>query len=167
MTRTMSSPAEIRVRPALPTDAATILAMVRELAVFEREPLASVEADEDDFLRDCFAPSPRCEVLIGEVEGAPQGFVLFFHNYSTWLGRAGIYVEDLYVRDAARGLGLGRKLLAEVARLAVERRCKRLELSVLDWNPARRFYEQLGFVEKIDWRGYRLTGEAIARLAEG
>jgi GNAT superfamily N-acetyltransferase len=159
--------AEMRVRPALPTDAATILAMVRELAVFEREPLSSVEASEEDFLRDCFSPSPRCEVLIGEVDGAPQGFVLFFHNYSTWLGRAGLYVEDLYVRDAARGLGLGRRLLAHVASLAVERRCKRLDLSVLHWNPARRFYEQLGFVESADWRAYRLTGEALARLADG
>jgi GNAT superfamily N-acetyltransferase len=156
----------IRIRPALPTDAAIIVAMVRELAVFEREPLASVEASEADVLRDCFAPSPRCEVLIGEVDGAPQGFLLFFHNYSTWLGRAGLYVEDLYVRDAARGLGLGRRLMAAVARVAVERRCRRLDLSVLHWNPARRFYEQLGFVEQADWRGYRLAGEALARLAE-
>jgi GNAT superfamily N-acetyltransferase len=156
----------IRIRPALPTDAAIIVAMVRELAVFEREPLASVEATEADVLRDCFAPSPRCEVLIGEVDGAPQGFLLFFHNYSTWLGRAGLYVEDLYVRDAARGLGLGRRLMAAVARVAVERHCRRLDLSVLHWNPARRFYEQLGFVEQADWRGYRLAGEALARLAE-
>jgi GNAT superfamily N-acetyltransferase len=156
----------IRIRPALPTDAAVVVAMVRELAVFEREPLAGVEVTEADVLRDCFAPSPRCEVLIGEVDGAPQGFLLFFHNYSTWLGRAGLYVEDLYVRDAARGLGLGRRLMAAVARVAVERRCRRLDLSVLHWNPARRFYEQLGFVEQADWRGYRLAGEALARLAQ-
>jgi GNAT superfamily N-acetyltransferase len=158
--------AGIRIRPAVPTDAATIVAMVRELAVFEREPLSSVEASEADYLRDCFAPSPRCEVLLGEVGGAPQGFLLFFHNYSTWLGRAGIYVEDLYVRDAARGLGLGRRLMAAIARLAVERRCRRLDVSVLHWNPARRFYEQLGFVEQVDWRGYRLAGEALVRLGE-
>ena len=154
-----------RVRPAKPGDVAAILAMIGELAHFEREPPASVEAREEDLLRDCFGAHPRCEVLIGELEGSVQGFVLFLHNYSTWLGRAGMHVEDLYVREAARGSGLGRKLLAQVARIARERRCKRLDLSVLHWNPARKFYEQLGFVELSEWRPYRLTGESFARLA--
>ena len=139
--------------------------MVRELAEFEREPPANVEATAADFLRDCFEDKPRCEVLIGEVDGAVGGFALFFHNYSTWLGRAGLYIEDLYVREAARGAGLGRLLLAAVARLAVERGCRRLDLSVLHWNPARQFYERLGFRELSDWRPYRLSGEALIRLA--
>jgi GNAT superfamily N-acetyltransferase len=156
---------ELRVRPAKPGDAGAILAMIGELALFEREPLSSVEAREEDLLRDCFGPRPCCEVLIGEVEGAVQGFVLFLHNYSTWLGRAGMHVEDLYVRESARRTGLGRKLLAHVARIARERRCKRLDLWVLHWNPARKFYEQLGFAELADWRPYRLTGESFARLA--
>jgi GNAT superfamily N-acetyltransferase len=155
----------LRVRLAKPGDVAAILAMIGELARFEREPLASVEAREEDLLRDCFGPHPVCEVLIGETDGAVQGFVLFLHNYSTWLGRAGMHVEDLYVRETARGTGLGRKLLAHVARIARERRCKRLDLSVLHWNPARKFYEQLGFAELSDWRPYRLTGEGFARLA--
>jgi GNAT superfamily N-acetyltransferase len=157
---------KVQIRPAVPADAAMVVAMVQELAVFEREALTIVEASAADFQRDCFGPNPRCEVLIGDIDGATQGFVLFFHNYSTWLGRAGIHVEDLYVRDAARGLGLGRRLLAAVARIALARSCRRLDLSVLHWNPARRFYEQLGFVERADWRPYRLSGESLARLAD-
>ena len=139
--------------------------MVCELAIYEREPLISVEAREEDYLRDCFGPTRRCEVLIGEVDAHVQGFVMFFHNYSTWVGRAGIHVEDLFVREAARGLGLGRRLLAAVARIAVERDCRRLDLAVLDWNPARKLYEHLGFTPQSQWLPYRLAGEDIARLA--
>ena len=157
--------AEIRVRPAEPADASVILAMVRELAVFEREPLTSVEAREEDFLRDCFGPARRCEVLIGEVDERVQGYALFFHNYSTWVGRAGIHVEDLFVRDGARGLGLGRRLLAAVAQIAVERGCRRLDLAVLDWNPARELYEHLGFTPQSQWVPYRLAAKDIAKLA--
>ncbi|HZT20095.1 MAG TPA: GNAT family N-acetyltransferase, partial [Dongiaceae bacterium] len=146
--------AEMRIRAAVPGDAAVILEMVRELAVYEREPLSTVEASEQDILRDCFGPRALCEVLIGEVDGRVQGFTLFLPNYSTWLGRAGLHVEDLYVREAARGTGLGRKLLAHAARIAKSRGCKRLELSVLHWNPARRFYEQLGFQELAEWKPY-------------
>jgi GNAT superfamily N-acetyltransferase len=157
--------AEIRVRPAEPADASFILAMVRELTVFEREPLTSVEAREEDFLRDCFGPARRCEVLIGEVDERVQGYALFFHNYSTWVGRAGIHVEDLFVRDGARGLGLGRRLLAAVAQIAVERGCRRLDLAVLDWNPARELYEHLGFTPQSQWVPYRLAAKDIAKLA--
>jgi GNAT superfamily N-acetyltransferase len=156
---------DIRIRPAAPADASVILAMVRELAIYEREPLGSVEAREEDYLRDCFGPVPRCEVLIGEVDGKVQGFVLFLHNYSTWIGRAGIHVEDLFVRDRARGLGLGRRLLAAVARIALERGCRRLDLAVLDWNPARKLYEHLGFTPQTQWVPYRLAAEDIAKLA--
>jgi GNAT superfamily N-acetyltransferase len=157
--------AEIRIRPAEPADVSAIHAMVCELAIFEREPLANLEAREEDYLRDCFGPARRCEVLIGEVEGQVQGFVMFFHNYSTWVGRAGIHVEDLFVREAARGRGLGRQLLAAVARIAVERDCRRLDLAVLDWNPARKLYEHWGFTPQAQWIPYRLAGEDIARLA--
>ena len=157
--------AAVGVRPAVPADADEIVAMVRELAEFEREPLANVEARPADILRDCFGDNPRAEVLIGEIDGQVAGFVLFIRNYSTWLARAGLYVEDLYVRETARGTGLGKNLLAAVARLAIARGCRRLDLAVLDWNPARGFYERLGFQEKADWRPYRLEGEALARLA--
>ncbi len=157
--------ASIRIRPAEPADAPLILALVRELAVFEREPLTNVAAREEDFRRDCFGPSRRCEVLIGEVDGRAQGFVMFFHNYSTWVGRAGIHVEDLFVREGARGLGLGRRLLAEVAAIALQRGCRRLDLAVLDWNPARKLYEHLGFTQQSQWVPYRLSDDDIARLA--
>jgi GNAT superfamily N-acetyltransferase len=155
----------IHVRPAVPADAPAILAMVRELAVFEREPLSSVEATEADILRDCFGARPCCEVLIGEVDDLPQGFALFLPNYSTWLGRSGMHLEDLYVREAVRGTGLGRRLIAHVARVARSRGCRRLDLSALEWNPARRFYERIGFTELADWRPYRLAGEALDRMA--
>ncbi len=157
--------ASIRIRPAEPADAPLILALVRELAVYEREPLASVEAREEDFQRDCFGSSRHCEVLIGEVDGRAQGFVMFFHNYSTWVGRAGIHVEDLFVREGARGLGLGRRLLAAVAAIALQRGCRRLDLAVLDWNPARKLYEHLGFTQQSQWVPYRLSDDDIARLA--
>ena len=139
--------------------------MVRELAIYEREPPASVEARESDYLRDCFGPARRCEVLIGEVDARVQGFALFFHNYSTWIGRAGIHVEDLFVREGARGQGLGRRLLAALALIALERGCRRLDLEVLDWNPARKLYEHLGFTRQSQWLPYRLAAEGIARLA--
>jgi len=155
----------LSIRPATPADAEEIARMVRELAEFEREPAANVEASAADFLRDCFGDRPRAEALIGELDGATAGFALFFHNYSTWLGRAGLYIEDLYVRERARGSGLGRRLVAAVAALAVERRCRRLELSVLHWNPARGFYERLGFEAMTEWRPYRLGGEALVKLA--
>ena len=157
--------AVLGVRSAVPADAGEIVAMVRELAEFEREPLSNVEATPADILRDCFGENARAEVLIGEIDGQAAGFVLFFRNYSTWLARTGLYVEDLYVRETARGTGLGKTLLAAVARLAIARGCRRLDLSVLDWNPARKFYERLGFQQLADWRPYRLEGEALARLA--
>ena len=156
---------DIAIRPARPDDAATIVALVRELAVYEREPLSSVKLGEADILRDGFGAEPRFELLLATLDGAVEGFALFFPNYSTWEGRAGLYVEDLYVSEWARGTGVGRRLLAEVAALARARDCPRLDLSVLHWNPARSFYDRLGFTEMVDWRRYRLTGEALAALA--
>jgi GNAT superfamily N-acetyltransferase len=152
------------VRTAGPEDAGLILELVRELAVFERAP-DSVAATAEDYRRELASKHPSFGCLIAELDGRPAGFALFFHNYSTWTGRRGIYLEDLFVRDRARGRGVGRRLLVELARVAVARGCPRLELSVLDWNPARRFYEGLGFRWKHDWLGYRLDGDALAALA--
>ncbi len=154
-----------RVRPAAPVDAGTIVRLIRELAEYEREPLSSVKITEADVLRDVFGPQRRAEVLVAELDGRAAGFALFFHNYSTWEGRAGIYIEDIYVSEWARGAGLGRRLLAEVAATAAARGCPRLDLWVLHWNPARAFYEHAGFAEMSDWLPYRLAGDAIARLA--
>ena len=156
----------IRLRPARREDAGEIVAMVRELAEFEREPLTSVKITEADILRDCFGEPRHCEVLIAEREGRIAGFALYFHNYSTWLGRAGIYLEDVFVRDWALGSGVGRLLMAGLARIAKERGCARLDLWVLHWNPARAFYEKLGMIDMSEWRPYRLEAAGIERLAE-
>ncbi|NNG02594.1 MAG: GNAT family N-acetyltransferase [Inquilinus sp.] len=153
------------VRPAVRADAATILAMIRELARFERAE-EQVHATAEDLERDGWGDTPRFEALIAEQDGTAVGFALFFHNYSTWEGRAGLFLEDLYVSPAARGSGAGRALVVRLARIAVERRCARFEFSVLDWNPARRFYEALGFEGLTEWIPYRLDGKALRRLAE-
>jgi GNAT superfamily N-acetyltransferase len=153
------------IRPATPADAGTIVDLIRELAIYEKEPLTSVKASEADILRDGFGPTPRFECLLVEVAGRPAGFALYFHNYSTWEGRAGIYVEDAFVSEWARGRNIGRLLLAAISALAEARGCTRVDLSVLHWNPARAFYERLGFVETEEWRRYRLQGEALRQLA--
>jgi ribosomal protein S18 acetylase RimI-like enzyme len=155
----------VTVRPATPADAATLVALVRELAIYEREPLSSVKMTEADVLRDGFGPERRFEALIAEADGRAAGFALFFHNYSTWEGRAGLYIEDIYVSEWARGLGVGRRLVAEVAAIARERGCPRVDLWVLHWNPARKFYERIGFTDMSDWTPYRLSGEALAKVA--
>lgn len=156
-----------RVRHATPEDAATIVRLVRALAEFEREPPESVRLTEADVLRDGFGDQPLFEVLIAELDGAAVGFALFFPRYSTWEGRASLHLEDLFVDEAARGHGLGRMLLAALARLAVERGAPRIDLSVLDWNPAREFYHRLGMAHMEQWLPYRMSGEAIERLADG
>ena len=156
---------EAAIRPARPDDAATIVTLIRELAVYEREPLTSVKVGAADLLRDGFGDRPRFELLLATLDGTVEGFALFFPSYSTWEGRAGIHVEDLFVREAARGYGLGRRLMAEIARLAVARGLPRIDLSVLAWNPARQFYEKLAMEELAAWRIYRMNEAAIARLA--
>ena len=153
------------IRAAAPADAGTIVDLIRELAIYEKEPLTSVKASEADILRDGFGPTPRFECLLVEVAGRPAGFALYFHNYSTWEGRAGIYVEDIFVSEWARGRNIGRLLLVAISALAAARGCTRVDLSVLHWNPARAFYERLGFVETEEWRRYRLQGEALRQLA--
>jgi GNAT superfamily N-acetyltransferase len=139
--------------------------LIRGLAEYERLASEAVltEADIRDSL---FGERPAAEVLIAEVGGIAAGFALFFHNYSTFLGRRGLYLEDLFVFPAHRGKGIGRALMARLARLAVERKCGRFEWWVLDWNePAIRFYESLGARAMSDWTVYRLTGDPLARLA--
>jgi len=153
------------IRPATPADAGTIVDLIRELAIYEKEPLTSVKATEADILRDGFGPTSRFECLLVELDGRPAAFTLFFHNYSTWEGRAGIYVEDIFVSEWARGRDIGRRLLVAISALALQRGCTRVDLSVLHWNPARGFYERLGFVETAEWRRYRLHGEPLRQLA--
>lgn len=154
------------LRPATEADLDTIIELIRALAEYEREPDA-VRLDRADLGRHLFGPRPYAEVILAETEaGASAGFALFFHNFSTWEGRPGIYLEDLFVRPQYRGEGYGKALLAALARLARERGCARLEWAVLDWNePAIRFYRALGAVPLDEWTTYRLTGEALARLA--
>lgn len=158
----MSHP--IQIRSATAADVAEMLRLVRELADFERAS-DRVRATEEDLLRDGFGDRPVFQSIVADAGGRLAGFTLFFPNYSTWEGRPGLYLEDLYVERAHRGTGLGRRLLAAVAAQAVARGYTRLDLAVLDWNPARAFYEGLGMVEKTEWIGYRAEGDALSALA--
>ncbi len=167
MSRSSSSsqPAVPVIRMARAEDSATILNLIRALAEFENL-LDAVRATEADIRRDGFGPDRRFECLLAEVDGEAVGFALFFPSYSTFEGRAGLYLEDLYVAESARGLGVGRAIMAHLARLAGERGYPRLDLSVLHWNPARAFYERLAFRQSADWLPYRLEGEALRALAQ-
>ncbi len=157
----------IHVRPAVPADAPLILALIRELAAYEREPDAVV-ATEADILRDGFGERPRFQVLIAEHGGEAAGFAFYFFTYSTWRGRPCLYLEDLFVRPSLRRNGLGLALLRALAGIAVRERCDRFVWQVLDWNaPAIAFYESLGARPLREWVTMRVEGEAIARLAEG
>jgi GNAT superfamily N-acetyltransferase len=156
--------ANIVVRLATPADVETILAFIKGLAAFEHEPDA-VKATVDDLRRDGFGEHPRFEALMAEQDEQPVGFALFFPTYSTWEGRPGIHLEDIFVLEHVRGHSVGRKLMAALAALAVARGCARLELSVLHWNPAREFYHHLGMGHLQEWLPYRLSGEALRRLA--
>ena len=157
----------ISIRPATRADVPLIAELIRDLAVYEK--LAhEVRFDEAVLGEKLFGARPYAEVVIGELDGTAQGFALFFHNFSTFEGKPGIYLEDLYVREAARGSGLGKALLAHLAALAVERDCARLEWSVLDWNaPAIGFYQALGARAMDDWTLMRLDGAALASLGTG
>ena len=155
----------ITLRPAAATDIPHILAFIRELADYEKLSHEAV-ADEAGLAAQLFGATPRAEVLIAEVDGESAGFALFFHNFSTFLGKPGLYLEDLFVRPAFRGSGLGRHLMASLARIAVQRDCGRFEWSVLDWNaPAIGFYRTLGAVGMDEWTVQRLEGEALHALA--
>ncbi len=155
----------LTIRPATPADVPQILSFIHDLAVYEREPDA-VHATEADLLRDGFGPAKRFDCLIAEWAGAPAGFALYFHNYSTWRGHAGIHVEDLFVRPEHRGRGIGKALLTRVAAIAVEEGCPRLQWDVLEWNtPAIGFYQQMGAQMLMEWRTMRVTGEGLPALA--
>ncbi len=157
--------AEIVIRDATADDAPTIHALVQGLAEFERAP-GAVRASVEDFRREGFGQNPSFRCLLAEVDGRPAGFALWFYNFSTWEGRRGIYLEDIFVHDWARGLGIGERLMRRLARIAVDEGCARLDLWVLHWNPARRFYERLGMRHMEEWLPYRVTGEALSRLAQ-
>jgi GNAT superfamily N-acetyltransferase len=154
----------IAIRPATAADVPLILALIRQLAEYEK--LAhDVTATEADLRASLFGARPAAEVLIGSVEGKPAGFAVFFQNFSTFRGRPGLYLEDLFVMPEWRGRGLGEAFLRHVAREAVRRNCARFEWAVLDWNaPAIAFYRKLGAEPLNDWTLFRATGEALARL---
>lgn len=155
------------LRPANVLDVPIILDLIRALAEYERLP-HEVVATEDGLRSSLFGPMPAAEVVIAEVGESIAGFALFCHNYSTFLGRRGLWLEDLFVRPACRGQGIGRALLQHLAEVAVARGCGRLEWSVLDWNAdAIRFYRSLGAVPMDDWTTFRVTGAALAQLAAG
>ena len=153
------------IRPATPDDTSTICELIRALAEYERLS-HQVVLDEARLREHLFGTRPFAEVLLAEDAGQVVGFALFFHNYSTFLGRPGIYLEDIFVRPEHRGKGHGKAMLRTIARIAVERRCGRLEWAVLDWNePSIAFYRSLGAKPMDEWTTFRMTGEAIERLA--
>ncbi|MBK6803049.1 GNAT family N-acetyltransferase [Novosphingobium sp.] len=156
----------ITIRPATRSDLPLIAQLIRALADYEK--LAhEVRFAEADLARHLFGPHPKAEVAIGELDGQAQGFALFFHNFSTFEGLPGIYLEDLFVRPEARGAGLGKALLTHLAALAVRRGCARLEWSVLDWNePAIGFYRKLGARFMDEWTVMRVDGEALTRMGK-
>jgi GNAT superfamily N-acetyltransferase len=155
------------IRPAAPADTALIVELIRGLAHYEKM-LELVETTEEAVRSTLFPPdgrAPDAYCVIGEVDGAPAGFALYFFNYSTFLARPGLYLEDLYVKPECRGLGLGKALLLHLARVAHQRGCGRMEWAVLDWNtPAIEFYESLGARRMTEWQLCRLTAEDLARL---
>lgn len=156
----------ISIRSAERHDLELIFRFICDLATYERL-RHEVRADMDVLDRHLFGDAPKAEVIIGEIDGAPAGFALFFHNFSTFEGRPGIYLEDLFVDPAARGSGLGTALLVRLAQLAVERDCARLEWAVLDWNePAIAFYRSLGARPMDEWTVNRVDGDALKQLAE-
>ena len=161
------TPPHTHITPARVADLPLILELITELAEYEnlRHQVVATEAALQHAL---FGARPAAEALIAHVDGQTAGFALFFHNFSTFLGTHGLYLEDLFVRPAFRGLGVGKSLLKHLAKLALERDCGRFEWSVLDWNrPARDFYELLGAEANSSWVPYRLTGAALSKLAEG
>ncbi len=162
----MSVPTTFDIRPARPGDEPIVLRLIKALAEYEK--LAhQVVATEADLTESLFGPRPYAEAIIGYADGAPVGFAVYFHSFSTFWGRPGIYLEDVFVEPEWRGRGLGRRLLAHVARVAVERGCRRMEWSVLDWNaPSIGFYKSLGARPMDEWTVYRLDGEALARVAQ-
>lgn len=157
----------LSIRPATSADLPLIAQFIHDLAEYER--LAHEVRFDEAVLGDrLFGARPYAEVLIGEIDGSPQGFALFFHNFSTFEGKPGVYLEDLFVRPEARGSGLGKALLAALAQIAIERDCARLEWWVLDWNdPAIRFYKKLGAKPMDEWTTFRVDGDTLRAIAKG
>jgi GNAT superfamily N-acetyltransferase len=154
----------MQIRPAVESDVPAILQFIRELAAYEREPDAVIATES--MIRDAlFAGQPAAHAVIAFIDDQPVGYALYFFNFSTWLGRPGLYLEELYVTPASRGAGIGRALLGHLARLAVQGGCGRMEWMVLDWNePAIEFYRALGAVPMSEWTVYRLTGEPLEKM---
>jgi len=162
----MKNPNEFKIRPARLEDVHTILQLIRDLATYERAP-DEVTATEEQLVDVLFGERPAAEVLLAFEEQSPVGFAVYFYNFSTWLGRAGLYLEDLFVKPDERGKGYGRALLVELAKIARERECGRMEWAVLDWNePAIKFYRTLGAKPMHEWTVFRLTRDGISRLAD-
>lgn len=157
---------KIDIRSATVEDCSLILHFIRQLAIYEKLEDEAIATDED-IRTSLFGDSPQAEVIIAERAGEPIGFALFFHNYSTFLGRRGLYLEDLFVVPEARGSGAGKALLKHLAKTALERGCGRFEWWVLDWNaPAIEFYKSLGAEPMQDWTVFRMSGDALEKLAE-
>jgi GNAT superfamily N-acetyltransferase len=154
----------ITLRFASPDDVGLLLKLIGELAAYEKAP-GAVVATEADLRRHGFGPEQLFEALLASIEDEPAGFALFYPDFSTWLGQPGLYLEDLYVREWARGRGVGRRLMARLAAIAIERGWSTLHFNVLDWNSARGFYRRLGIEARSEWLPYGATGEALRRLA--
>jgi GNAT superfamily N-acetyltransferase len=162
----MKEVADFQIRTARVEDVSIILELIRDLATYERAP-DEVIATEEHLVDVLFGKRPAAEVLLAFEGNSPVGFALFFHNFSTWLGRPGLYLEDLFVKPEKRGKGYGRALLVELAKIAMERGCGRMEWAVLDWNePAIKFYRALGATPMDEWTVFRLTRDGIAKLAD-
>jgi GNAT superfamily N-acetyltransferase len=162
----MSMQTDFEIRAARVADVPIILELIRDLATYERAP-NEVRATEEQLIDVLFGEKPAAEVLLAFENETPIGFAVFFHNFSTWLGRPGLYLEDLFVKPEARGKGYGRALLVDLARIARDRGCGRMEWAVLDWNdPAIQFYRRLGAKPMEEWTVFRLTRDGIAELAK-
>jgi GNAT superfamily N-acetyltransferase len=162
----MKTDDNLQIRPARVQDVPIILALIRDLATYERAP-DEVVASEEQLVDVLFGERPVAEVLLAFEGGSAVGFAVYFYNFSTWLGRAGLYLEDLFVKPEKRGKGYGHALLVELAKIARDRRCGRMEWAVLDWNaPAINFYHALGAKPKNEWTVFRLTRDVIAKLAD-
>jgi GNAT superfamily N-acetyltransferase len=157
----------IEIRSATEADVGILLGLIRDLAVYEKKPVSIVQATEEDLKRDGFGLNRRFEARLAFIDGKPVGFTLFFPDYSTWEGRAGLFLEDIFVAETARRRGIGRALMADLAAIALARDWRRINFRVLTWNPAREFYHSLGFAHIEEWLPYRIEGEVLHKLAKG
>jgi GNAT superfamily N-acetyltransferase len=157
----------IEIRSATEEDVGALLILIKELALYEKKPAATVQATEEDLRRDGFGLNRRFEARLAFITGKPAGFTLFFPDYSTWEGRAGLFLEDIFVAEWARRRGVGRALMADLATTALARGWRRINFRVLTWNPAREFYHALGFAHIDEWLPYRIEGDGLRKLAKG